>query len=295
MVYNSQGWFQAMFYQHSSGDAMGLWEGNIGSGYNADDVHGTHAFETLFRNYLQGNQAQCDGGPCTAQTVPINIYAGSRYFNIVGNVLGQSGYHNNYNCIGSGSSCGQGNTSIYNIGCTGNECGVDSGLNQYCLVPGCLTHGDYDPLVALYLLRWGNYDLVNGTNPTSTNDTTGIRFVLSEIPSALASFASAVPGSQTLPSSFYLSGTPSWWVFPNGTASPFPGIGPDVTSGNISNVGGHANMNPAMNCYLNVMGGPASGTGGALSFNAASCYGTSTTSTNPTQPAPPTGLTATVQ
>ena len=30
--------------------------------------------------------------------------------------------------------------------------------------------------------------------------------------------------------------------------------------------GGHANANPAMNCYLNIMNGPPDGTGGVLSL-----------------------------
>ena len=84
---------------------------------------------------------------------------------------------------------------------------------------------------------------------------------------------------------------------------PFPAIGPDVLSGNVgvcsgvlNTVGhysgvaaisgvqcigtslssawaGHVNANPAMSCYLNVMGGPPDGTGRALNFNASTCYG----------------------
>jgi hypothetical protein len=38
-------------------------------------------------------------------------------------------------------------------------------------------------------------------------------------------------------------------------------------------MGGHINEIPAMACYLNTMGGPPTGTGGVLSFNAGNCYG----------------------
>ena len=67
---------------------------------------------------------------------------------------------------------------------------------------------------------------------------------------------------------------------------PYPPIGPDVSGGNITNLGGHAYLNPAANCYFNVMHGPANGSGGALTFSAATCYPTTTGST----PASPTNL-----
>jgi len=272
----SQGWMQAGYYQHSAGDVFNLWEGNIGPGYTADDVHGTHHFETVFRNYLIGNQAAGCGSAglntCTAQTVPVQIYAGSRYFNIVGNVLGQAGWHNNYSCSAqSTSSCSNGATSIYTIGFTGNSGAVDSSITGFCLQPACTSQGDYDPQVTSYLMRWGNYDTVNNA----------VRFVSSEVPSGISPYGNSVPSSQTLPASFYLSQKPAWW-----SSVPWPPIGPDVTGGNMAGVGGHANQTPAMNCYLNTMGGPAAGTGGVLTFNASTCYGATS------GPAPPTNLTA---
>jgi hypothetical protein len=57
--------------------------------------------------------------------------------------------------------------------------------------------------------------------------------------------------------------------------------------------GGHANANPAMVCYLSVMGGPPNGTGSVLSFNRASCYANDPSSSDP-PPAAPTGLAAQV-
>jgi hypothetical protein len=50
---------------------------------------------------------------------------------------------------------------------------------------------------------------------------------------------------------------------------------------------GHVNTNPAMNCYLSVLGGKPDGTGSVLAFDAKVCYGGGTVSQNP---APPTGL-----
>jgi hypothetical protein len=50
-------------------------------------------------------------------------------------------------------------------------------------------------------------------------------------------------------------------------------------------------MNPAMNCFAGVMGGPADGSGAALSFNAAACYPQQVGSA----PNPPSNVSATVQ
>jgi len=289
----SGGWMQAGYYQHASGDEFNLWEGNIGPGYNADQVHGTHHFETVFRNYLSGYQTAGCGSAgqstCTAQTIPIQIYSGARYFNVIGNVLGQSGYHNQYWCNASGGSgCSGAITSIFVTGFTNNGGNPDTSITGYCSSPGCASLGDFDPQVGAYLFRWGNWDVVtnaarwcgNSSDPgwSTTCSST------SEVPASIASYANSVPSSTTLPASFYLSGTPAWF----GSVA-FPPIGPDVTGGNISGMGGHANMNPAMACYFGLMGGPADGSGGVLSFNANSCYGQA----GP-PPAPPTGLSAVV-
>lgn len=270
----SSGWMQAPFYAHSSGNAMNLWEGNIGPGYTSDDVHGTHHFDSLFRNYLTGYQtAGCgSSGPntCTSQTIPLNLYAGTRYYNVIGNVLGTAGYHTVYtaNCSTS-DSCWNTVTAIFRTGQTGPGGTNNSG---FCTSPSCTAQGNYDPQVLNYLMRWGNYDTVNNA----------VRWVSTEVPSGLPDFSNPVPATQTLPPSFYQSGKPSWF----GSVA-WPPIGPDVSTGNVSGVAGHANMNPAMACYTNVMQGPANGSGSALTFNASTCY-TSASSGNVNPPSSPT-------
>ena len=109
------------------------------------------------------------------------------------------------------------------------------------------------------MMRWGNYDTVNAAN----------RFASGEVPSGISPYGNSVPANQTLPASFYLSAKPSWWGI-----MPWPAIGPDVTGGNIANVGGHAYKNPAQVCYESVMGGPLNGASAPnpLTFDAASCY-----------------------
>ena len=157
-------------------------------------------------------------------------------------------------------------------------------------------------------MRWGNYSIVTQSSDTPANS--GIRFVSSEVPSGITNYANPVPANNTLPSSFYMTVQPSW---SNGV--PWPAIGPDVTGGNVgiclggtnkgayvtnssqcpsstvSSMGGHINAIPAMNCYLNNMGGSPIGSGSALPFDAKACYASGTAQV----PASPTNLKATVQ
>jgi hypothetical protein len=111
------------------------------------------------------------------------------------------------------------------------------------------------------------------------------------VPSGISSFSNPVPTTQSLPASFYLSSRPAFWATPSGTPA-YPGIGPEVTGGNIANVGGHAYVIPAQLCFAS-MGGPADGVSNVLTFNASKCYGTTTASNG--APAPPSGLQLTVQ
>ena len=66
----------------------------------------------------------------------------------------------------------------------------------------------------------------------------------------------------TLPASLYLAARPSWFG-----AAAWPPIGPDVTGGNVSDVGGLVHKIPAQLCYENT-----SKTNGILNFNANNCY-----------------------
>ncbi len=243
----SPSWMMGAAWFHAGGTDMELFEGNIGIGLTADDIHGTHNFETAFRNYWIG----WESGK-TSQTVPVNLYAGSRFFNIIGNVLGKAGYHTNYeDAEPSGSNYDK---SIYALGWSGNGGTTSSSVPD-------------DPNVANTLMRWGNYDVATGT----------VRWDASEVPSGLSQYANSVPSSQTLPASFFLSGKPSWWGTPWGNP-PWPAIGPDVTGG--PGPGGHEYEIPAELCYDNT----SKDSNGILNFSADSCY------TSSPAPAAPTNL-----
>jgi hypothetical protein len=265
---NAADWQQEDAYHHQAGDNFILWEGQIGSGFTADDIHGSSFMLTAFRNRWSGRDPAITLGiPKTQQTIAASLLAYNRYLNLIGNVLGTAGYHTNYTWAPSSASdpggASSGDKSIFTIGFSGGEGTLFSGVPN-------------DMLLLSTVMRWGNYDTVNGA----------VRFVSAEVPSGISNYRNAVPASQTLPASFYLSSQPSWWG-----SIPWPAIGPDVTGGNVASVAGHVYLTPAANCYLNVLGGLTNGTSGALTFNANNCYASSAQSGGPF---PPTGLNAVI-
>jgi hypothetical protein len=291
----SPNYMQGMYASHNSGSAFNLLEGNATTDFIADDIWGTSDLITVFRNQAVGWQPNY-----TENTVGLDILAGVRAINAIGNVLGEPGYHIQYQAYATSTTAGSytltdGGTpqsgagtyskSIYSLGWTNT-----SGLGVCNTPPVC------DSLTYSTMMRWGNYDTVDGA--VEWNSTEGS-------PGAVAYVNANSPTTETLPSSFYLTSRPAWF-----RSVPFPPYGPDVTSGTTgictsgtynglwvtsssqcaggsytaSAWAGHANANPAQDCYLNVMGGPPDGSGGMLSFDANVCY------TLP--PAPPTDLSA---
>jgi hypothetical protein len=273
-IFNSGGnvynWQQQSVFPHAVGDDHILIEGNQGAGVDSDNFHGTHHFITMFRNVFSGFQPN-NGTPTTGDTVPLLINAFSRFYNIVGNVLGSTSLpHTNYELNISNSGRVGANTEIIEVG-IGDE------------VPN-------DPNTGRTLMLWGNYDVVTGAARWCGNASNAAWATTcastSEIPSAITNYANPIPSTTTLPASFYLTSKPTWWP----SAKAWPPIGPDVTGGNIAGYAGHANTIPAADCYTSVMGGASNGTGSALSFNASSCYGQSIITSTP--PSAPTNLTA---
>jgi hypothetical protein len=202
---------QAANYSHQGQNMFILDEGNTSIGLKDDVVHSPANLLTAFRNYFIGWETGR-----TQETNPVTLYAFQRFRNLVGNVLGRSSYHTLYEAAGvSGNSL-----AIYAFGMAGQS-------TSFVPSPS-------DTHVATTVMRWGNYDTFTGTS----------RFVSSEVPSGIALLPNAVPSGTTLPSSLYLSAKPSFF----GSVT-WPPIGPDVTGGDVSNVGGHVFKTPAQLCY----------------------------------------------
>ena len=289
-VFPPTAWLNQGEFLHSVSDNV-LFEGNIGAGLYSDNAHGTHHFITVFRTAGNGYQ-QNQGAFPTGSTEPLQLDAFSRFYNIIGNVWGSPALpHAVYQTVEPSTATG---TEIYTIG-VGDE------------IPN-------DPNTGRTLMRWGNYDTVtaavrwcgNSSGPGWSTTCAGT----SEVPSGITNFANPVPASTTLPASFYVSGQPSWWS----TSIPWPAIGPDVAGGNagiclgganksayvtsasqcsgstVASVGGHINAIPAMNCYLNAMGGSPIGTGSVLAFDASACYASGSATQPPSGPSALTSL-----
>lgn len=295
-VYGTGTYAQPAYYSHNAGNAMNLWEGNNLYGIWADSTWGSSAVGTLFRNMLIGWQNGKSNG-----TYPISVRSNNRAFNIVGNVIGQPGYHSFYESYATSTSSGvnggdaASNLSIYELGWTGN-----GGAGTCASPPIC------DPLVRSTLMRWGNYDTVTGGTKWDSTEAAPAAVLYVKANFASSYFSSL---AHTLPASLYYSSRPSWWPI----AKAWPPVGPDVSSGNLGTCSGtyagaqatasgqcaggswssawaaHANSIPAQDCYLNVMQGPPDGTGNVLNFDASLCY-----TSYGTRPASPTGLAAVV-
>jgi hypothetical protein len=240
---SNPGWMIPMFGAHAAGQGMLLFEGNSGLGLQADNVWGSTQFFTMFRNHWFGDIY--NNPPKNGNTSPLHIWKLNRFYNAIGNVLGRTGYYDSYEC----DQC-DGNTSVYSLG----DPDPGSGLSP-------------DPRVKATLMRWGNYDTVSGA----------VRFNTAEVPSGLTNFPNPVPASQTLPPSMYLAGKPGFFG-----STPWPAVGPDVTTGDVSGYAGHAYRIPARACYENTPIDSAYGSANVRLFSAAKCYGSLAAPSSPT-------------
>jgi len=293
-------WTWGIAASHGTGNNLNLFEGNDAYWIDGDNQSGPGTQATNYRNLYSGYEV----GMPNAST-PAIVSALDRDWNFVGNVLGTPGYHTTYQGYATSTTSFSGAStiyrSIYNLGAggTGGACSLNAPQSTLC-----------DPLTVSSLMRWGNYDVVNGaTQWNSTEASPAANTYIN------ANFSSSYFGSlsHSLPASLHFTSTPAWW--PSGKA--WPPIGPDVTAGNVGICSGgtyagwqatsssqctggtltpswasHAVSIPAMDCYLGTMGGPPDGSGNVLSFNASKCY--TSTGTSGSSTASPSGLVATV-
>jgi hypothetical protein len=281
----ANGWHLDMTQMHAVNDDYNLYEGNVGPGIDGDVNHGTHQFNTFFRNRFAGTDTICyqsgsngslalylatTWGTCTQGLEPVKIYANNRFFNVIGNVLGTAGATPNYLNQGGANEIGG---YVLNIG-SGSSPG------------GGVASVPADSTVPQTTLLWGNCDNTHGFSAANCQFLTANIPVVANLAAVQQLFANLTPTSNALPQSFYYSSQPSWWP----TTKPWPIIGPDVNGGNIASAGGMAYTNPAEDCYNSLTGATANGTGGPFPFDANTCYGSSV-ATQP--PGAASGLNAT--
>lgn len=235
-INGNQTYLQSSSFQHQGGSSFILHEGNDMGVIEDDDTWGTHNFNTNFRNH-----ARCWDPPYTTIGAPRDFLEDSfaRFANLIGNA----------------ADGGNGTCTVY-------ESTVASPLSQTYEFGFYVNTAPSDTLTQTSAMLWGNCDVVNAT----------CRFVSGEVPTSLsgnaAPYVNSVPGSHTLPCSFFLAGYTStscsahtnggtglsWWkvctgwaTFPTScsgsTLQPFPANGPDVSGGPY--VDGNSYDNPA--------------------------------------------------
>jgi len=255
----------ASLQSHGAHPQFNLLEGNVVPKYGPDQVWGSASNNTLFRNWIVGTSYICTPVADTRSTVTapchysyqvaraMEISHLSLYNNLVGDIVGSA--------------------QMQGLGITNTASVAYPATRQYDTVA--------------YGYTWGYGESSDdgsgtgcggGTPPCHGTEALSTSFLHGEYNNISSAITWASGVTQTLPASFYLAAKPAWWG-----SLTYPAIGPDVTGG--SGPGGHVNLIPAQNCYLNVMGGSDGGVGSPLVFNASACYAAASPS-----PAPPTDL-----
>lgn len=238
--YAGDQWMLGAMSEHSPSNNYQLWEGDDTVEFIADDIHGGAFFTTYYRSRSTGLQAGA-----IQQTVPAYNYAWNRYTTYIGNVLGTVGYHNSYQSVaGDGSSNNTCYHSVFTFNWGGNcgSWGVGGGPQD-------------DSLGTATAIRWANYDVVNNAVLLCTGVHTPTANCLgNERGTAAPTYPGLTSPSSTLPATFYNANYTNFWQTPFSAATPYPPIGPDVTTG--SGPGGHTNLIPAHIVYQNLVEDP---------------------------------------
>ncbi len=152
---------------HGAHPIYNLFEGNVMNAFSSDFIWGSSSHGTIFRNRFIGYQPDS-----VKQMRAISLGKYSRYYNIIGNILGTDEVNFTYEIEGVDNDYCWYYPTIYFL------CYKDG---DTCLTEQC------DPLVKQTLIRHGNYDFAN-------------RDII---------WNSSM--SHTIPDSLYLTQRPSWW------------------------------------------------------------------------------------
>jgi parallel beta-helix repeat protein len=164
-------WFWPDSWTHGAHTSFNLYEGNIMVSFASDFTWGSSSHNTFFRNRFLGKHPTFAWVEGTLQTAAFNLGSINNFMNLVGNVLGTSGFHDGYEVNAPADI--PSSKPIYIIG----------------------MFNDARPRQTV--LRHANYDYY--TNSTKYCDGSG------------EPGCQGGDGSHTLPSSLYLSSKPLWW------------------------------------------------------------------------------------
>jgi parallel beta-helix repeat protein len=89
-------WFWPDVWAHGAHTSFNLYEGNVMVCFASDFTWGSNSHNTFFRNVFLGKYPTYEWVTGTAQTAAFNMGSINNFMNLVGNVLGTSGFHNVY-------------------------------------------------------------------------------------------------------------------------------------------------------------------------------------------------------
>ena len=240
-------WQLEDFSFHGAHPMMNLFEGNITTHWQPDEIHGTSSHSTIFRSYstganvylppLDARGALETGTPTeeTANAAAFQIDSLSQFNNMVGVIDGSD-------------------TLVHTEGAPARQV-YPATPNT----PACISVG-YD-----------DGDSSGSTNPNMTMLYDGVMDCTN------GNFDWVSGAMQTLPASFYLSAKPAWWGSGSAGVVAWPPIGPDVTGGDFADwanttaatARGHVYQIPALRCFTS---STANGTTNVTTFDGDVCY-----------------------
>jgi Pectate lyase superfamily protein len=190
-VINTSLGFWDISFNHGSGSFLNLAEGNMFQEFKDDGYFGSSSYNTLFRNRIAG---------------VVNLKHFSNYYNVVGNVLSNTGV-TYYDAPETSGYCDSGAKAVYELGfpnignCSFSGTFGPTAPPNYSGLPNTLDGcQQLDRNVKATILRHGNFDYKSNAVVWDRDIT-----------------------DHNIPNSLYYSSQPSWW--PDRVA--WPPIGPD--------------------------------------------------------------------
>lgn len=220
-VYNSTNDPQiaASIQPHAGGSTFHLYEGNWGTAFVSDFIHGSQRWHTGYRNRFMGPERATNVAYCW----PIYFNASNWDMTVEGNVLGTIGFHTNYEVsVPTLTNIPTGNLmrSIYSFGFWADT-----------QAPSDNTKGDAN--VAISVLRHGNWDadtqtIIYDANTPQHTLQPSLFWINGTKPAEFITGYPYPPFDPALSSTALPTNLPAYQVYLNGGGSPGPPPPPPV-------------------------------------------------------------------
>ncbi len=94
-------WFWPTSWTHGAHPSYNLWEGNVMAGINWDGYWGSASHNIAFRNRLTSHDPAAGLTPGHVEVAALIMETNNHYMSVVGNVLGEAGWTNGYEQLGT--------------------------------------------------------------------------------------------------------------------------------------------------------------------------------------------------